>query len=338
MAVDVSIIIVNWNAKHLLPRCIDAVGREAAASGLSCETIVVDNDSSDGSLEMLRTEYPQVTLIETGTNGGMAAGNNVGMKHAAGRMLLLLNSDAFLEPGSLRTMVDAIDAGSRIGLVSPQLLNEDRSIQRSVRGFPTLWRIATEFLYFRKLAPRSSLFNTYYRGDFDHDRPADVDWVMGACMMVSRAAVDEIGLMNEAYFMYAEEIDWQFRMHAARLRIRFEPAAEVVHLGGGSSSRSWGALYPRQVSSIVQYMATCHGYDAARRVQRLISWSMRLRSGVYSIAALIPGTHTARHRDRSRAFAAAGTAVRQLDLAGVADPVIPSWLVKQEARSAPIDR
>ncbi len=338
MAADVSIIIVNWNAQHLLPRCLDAVHREMLASGLSCETIIVDNDSSDGSVALVRREYPWVQVIETGTNGGMAAGNNAGMLAAEGRNLLLLNSDAFLQPGSLNAMVAAIEESADIGMVSPQLLNDDGSVQRSVRGFPTLWRIATEFLYLRKLAPRTRLFNAYYCGSFAHDHSTDVEWVMGACMMVGRDAIDQVGLMNEAYFMYAEEVDWQYRMHEAGLRVRFDPAAEVVHLGGGSSSRSWGTMYPRQVSSIVRFLATCRGHAVARRAQLLISVSMRLRALLYAAGSLVPLHGRAGRWQRSRAFASAGAAVRGIDLEDAAQTSIPDWPVKHQPAPASIDR
>lgn len=338
MAYDVSVIIVNWNARQLLPRCLDAVFAEATRSGLSVETIVVDNDSSDDSVAFIRDAYPAVQVIETGKNGGMAAGNNAGMLAARGDSFLLLNSDAFLQPGSLTSMFDTLRRDSTIGMVSPQLLNEDGSIQRSARGFPTVWRLCTEYLYLRKLGPRTRMFNAFYRGDFAHDCAADMEWVMGACMMVKRELVDSVGLMNEAYFMYSEEIDWQHRMHAAGWRVRFQPAAEVVHIGGGSSSRSWGALYPRQVTSTIRYLATCVSTKTAARAQRWMSMALRLRHAMYAIAARLPIAARDTRAARAAAFAAAGQAVRTLDVHAAAHADIPDWPVKREPRASSIER
>ncbi len=338
MSVDISVIIVNWNAQALLPRCLDAVESEVQRSGLSVETILVDNDSSDDSVALVRRDYPWVTVVETGRNGGMAAGNNAGMLASSGDTLLLLNSDAFLQPGSMQSMHSALAADQRRAMVAPLLRNEDGSLQRSARGFPTLWRLFTELAYLRKIAPRSRIFNAFYRGDFDHSVAADMEWVMGACMLVRRSAVDDIGLLNEAYFMYNEESDWQHRMHCAGWRIRFEPAAEVVHIGGGSSSRSWGSMYPVQVASHVRYFAARSGLPVARRAQRLVSAAMWWRWLVYATLALPGGAAGRRRGDRARAFAAARRAVRELDLLAASTPIVPSWPVKHADDVSPIER
>ncbi|MCW2924684.1 MAG: glycosyl transferase family 2, partial [Thermoleophilia bacterium] len=214
MPVDVSIIVVAWNALDHIDPCLDAAFG-AGSRGVEVEVLVVDNASTDGTAEHVRSTFPGVRVLETGRNGGMAAGNNAGMLAASGRAFLLLNSDAYLEPGAVRTMLERLDAepAGTVAAVAPRLLNEDRSPQRSVRGFPTVWRYATEFLYLRRLAPRSRVTNAFYGAGVDLDRPGRIDWATGACLLVPRDAVDAVGLMDEAYFMYGEEVDWLLRMH-----------------------------------------------------------------------------------------------------------------------------
>jgi GT2 family glycosyltransferase len=329
MGVDVSVIIVNYNAQDLLQECLDSVAAESARSGFSVETIIVDNDSTDRSVAFVREHFPDVRIVETGRNGGMAAGNNVGMLEARGRLFLLLNSDAHLQPGSLDAMVAGLDEGAptgRVGMVGPRLLNADRTLQRSVRGFPSPWRLATEFWYLRRLAPRSRALNALYGGGFAHDRSADVEWVMGACMLVPRACVDDVGLMNEAYFMYSEETEWQHRMHTAGWRIRFCAEAEVVHLGGGTSRRSWGRMYRVQVASHVRCQAVMAGPATARRTRRVLSSALAFRTGLYRALALgAGGRRRAGLRERAAGFAGARAELAALDVADLARVDQPAW-------------
>lgn len=325
MDVDVSVIIVSWNARELLPACLDAVVADAAASHVACEIIVVDNDSSDGSADLVRTRFPSVQVIDAGDNVGMGAGNNIGMSAARGRTMLLLNSDAEPEPGALRHMLDELDSNPRVGMVVPRLQNPDGSLQRSIRGFPSIWRIATEFWYLRKLAPTSRMFNAYYGGGKSHEVTQDIEWAMGACMLVSRAAVDDVGLMNEAYFMYDEETDWMHRLSVAGWRIRFSPDAHVMHLGGGSSSKSWGAMYRVQVCSHVRYMAARHGVTRARRARAVIVSALGFRSIIYRLAALVTGSRRSLMRERATAFSDARRDVAALDLEELSRSNIPEW-------------
>lgn len=327
VSVDVSVVIVSYNARELLGRCLAAV-YGAGGAGVSLETIVVDNESTDGSADWVREHFPQVRVIDAGRNGGMGFGNNVGMLAASGRTMLLLNSDAFLEPGSLRAMLARLDSRPDVGLVGPRLRNEDRSLQRSVRGFPSLWRLATEFFYLRKFAPRSSrVFNGFYGAGFAHDTDAEVEWVMGAVMLVRREAIDDVGLMNEAYFMYDEEVDWQRRMHDAGWKVLFTPVAEVIHLGGGSSRKNWGRMYQVQICSHVRYMALMHGARAGARAKLLMSVALLLRATIYRILGALPGGEA--RRRRSDGFVAARQALSELDLDAVAaERVIPAWAVR----------
>ena len=329
MTPDMSIIIVSYDARDLLAECLDSVAEVAQGDGVSIEAIVVDNASSDGSADYVRAGWPAVRVIDAGRNGGMAAGNNVGMLAATGRSMLLLNSDAHVQPGALRAMLDELESADDIGMVAPRLLNVDRSLQRSIRGFPTPWRLATEFWYVRRLAPRSRLLNGFYGAGFHHDEAVDVEWVMGACMLVSRAAVDRIGLMNEAYFMYSEETEWQHALHAAGLRVRFTPAAEVVHLGGGTSRRNWGLMYRTQVTNHVRVMANTAGVGPARRVRRQIMAALTLRSVLYRVAGRIAGVLPGRDGRgllaRAQGFTDARCALAEADVTQLTVRDVPRW-------------
>lgn len=325
MDVEVSIIIVTYNARDLLPDCLDSVAREVDSCGVLAEVIVVDNDSADDTVEWLQAMHPGVRIVATGLNGGMAAGNNAGMLAARGRTFLLLNSDARLLPGSLRSMLDELWSSPRVGMVGPVLRHPDMTLQRSIRGFPTPWRYATEFWYLRRLAPRSRLLNSFYGAGMSHEISCDVEWLMGACMLVRREAVDEVGLMNEAYFMYGEELEWQWMMHESRWRVRLCADAEVVHLGGGTSRRDWGRMYRIQVANHVRCQAVLDGVARARRTRRIITSGLLMRGIVHRIAAILPAQGRSSRSARAAAFLAARRDVLALDVSSLTVRSCPSW-------------
>ena len=326
MAPDVSVIVVTWNALDLIDPCLDAVLGDGG-EGVDLEVIVVDNASTDDTVNHVRTRYPAVQVVETGRNGGMAAGNNAGMAVATGRSFLLLNSDAYLHAGALRTLLERLDAepAGTVAAVAPRLQNVDGSPQRSVRGFPTVWRYATEFLYLRRLAPRSRAFNAFYGGGVDLDQPQRVDWVTGACLLVPRDAVDAVGVMDEAYFMYGEEVDWLLRMRDAGRRVCWEPRAIATHVGGGSARSSWGTLYQRQLANHVRVMSRREGIRAGRRTRRLLRTSLLARALAWRAAAVaLPGDRAMR-RERATAFAEGARTIAAIDPAATTVPVVPPW-------------
>ncbi len=322
MAPDVSVIVVTWNARDLVDACIERVLGEGGA-GVDLELIVVDNASTDGTAEHVRDTWPTVRVVETGRNGGMAAGNNAGMLDASGRAFLLLNSDCFLHEGALRTMLDRLDAEptGTVAAVAPALENVDGTPQRSVRGFPSTWRYATEFFYVRRIAPRSRMFNAFYGAGVDLDRAQRIEWATGACLLVPRDAVDAVGLMDEAYFMYGEEVDWLRRMSRTGRTVAWEPSAVATHVGGGSARTQWGTLYQRQLANHVRYMARCEGASAARRTRRVLALSLRLRALAWRVV----------RRDRASAFASGARTIGEIDLATIEPAVVPAWPALQRS-------
>jgi GT2 family glycosyltransferase len=262
---DTSAVVVTYNALPWLEQCLESVA--------GVETIVVDNGSTDGTPAFVRERFPDVRVIEQ-ENLGLAAGWNAGMEAASGRYFLILNADAWLTPGSLERLVAFADEHPEAAIVGPRLLNLDGSLQRSVRAFPTLWRLATEYFFLRKLAPRSQLLNGFYAGGFAHDEVREADFVMGACMLVRGEAVDEVGPLDPTFFLFSEETDWSYRFRQAGWRTLFFPGAECVHVGGASHG---GRLLRENVRGHLRFLAKHRGVPYAERARRLLRAALALR-------------------------------------------------------------
>jgi N-acetylglucosaminyl-diphospho-decaprenol L-rhamnosyltransferase len=266
---DVSVIVVTLNAMPYIDQCLSSVRGH--------ETVVVDHGSTDGTLELVRERFPEVKVIEQ-ENLGLAAGWNRGLAESSGDWFLILNADAWMCEGAVEQLTVFGDAHPEAAVVGPRLRYPDGRLQRSVRGFPTLWRLATEYLGLRKLAPRSRLFNAFYANGFEHDEPREAEFVMGSCMLVRRAAVDQVGPVDEGYFLFSEETDWCYRFWQAGWKVYFFPGAEAFHvLGAGHGGR----LFREQVRGHVRFMAKHHGLRAAERARRLLRASLVLRGLVF---------------------------------------------------------
>jgi GT2 family glycosyltransferase len=266
---DASVVVVTHNALPWVERCLDSVRGE--------EVIVVDNGSSDGSVEVVREAMPEAIVVEQG-NVGLAAGWNRGMEEATGRYFLILNSDAWLAEGALRRLVAFADEHAEAAIVGPRLLNPDGTLQRSVRGFPTLWRLATEYLFLRKLAPRSRALNAFYAAGFEHDEVREADFLMGACMLVRREAVEQVGPLDDAFFLFSEETDWAYRFRQAGWKVLFFPGAECVHVGGASHG---GRLFRENVRGHLRFLAKHRGDRYAERARRLLRAATLLRGVLF---------------------------------------------------------
>ena len=266
MREDVSVVVVTYDAMPWVEQCLESVR--------GYETIVVDHGSTDGTLDLVRSKFPEARVIEQ-ENVGMGGGNNAGMRAAGGRYFLLLNSDAWLLGDAAERLAEFADERPGAAVVGPRLQNQDGSLQRSVRGFPTLWRLATEYLFLRKLAPRSQLLNGFYGAGFEHDEPREAEWLYGPCLLVRREAADSVGLFDESFFMFSEETDWCYRFRAAGWEVWFDPAAEVVHVGGASHG---GELFHENLRGHLRFLAKHRGMREAERARRLLMWSLRVRA------------------------------------------------------------
>lgn len=253
---DLSIVIVSWNVCDLLRQCLSSI--RVARSSLGVEVIVVDNVSTDGSVEMVRAEFPHVHLISNTENRGFPAANNQGIAVAQGRYVLLLNPDTEVVGDGLATMVAYADAHPGVGVVGPQLLSADGSVQSSRRRFPTLAAAFFESTWLQPHAPKGMLAR-YYVEDQPDDAILDVDWVKGAALMARREAIRQVGPMDEGYFMYSEELDWCRRFREADWRVVYLPTAQIVHHEGKSSEQVVPARHIHFQSSKVRYFRKYHG-------------------------------------------------------------------------------
>lgn len=230
---DVSVVVVSFNTRDLLRECLQTLAREAG--GVRYEAIVVDNASRDGSADMVAAEFPDAQLVRSAVNLGFAAANNRGFALARGRYVVLLNSDAFVQPGALPRSVERMDADPRVGLAGGRLVGRDGSWQPAARMFPS---VLTDLLTLSGLAaryPRSRFFGRFDRTWADPLEAAEVDWVPGAYAIVRRAVLEEVGRFDERFFLYYEEVDLCRRIKAAGHTIWYWPDIVVVHLGGESS-------------------------------------------------------------------------------------------------------
>jgi GT2 family glycosyltransferase len=208
----------------------------------------------------------------------MGGGNNAGMRVATGRYFFLLNSDAWVVGDGLAKLVAYAEAHPDAAVIGPRLLNPDGTLQRSVRAEPTVWRLATEYLYIRKLNSRSPRLNPLYVGGFDHNVEVEADWLYGPALLVRREAVDQVGMFDEDFFMFSEEVDWMARFRHAGWKVLFYPGAEVVHVGGASHG---GQMYVENLRGQLRFAAKHHGPRAAERTRRLLLVSLRFRSALF---------------------------------------------------------
>jgi len=237
---DLSIVIISWNVGELLRCCLDSIQESLKGEkgkGLLVETIVFDNGSADGSADMVGEGFPGVHLMESEVNLGFTKGNNLALSQSEGRYILLLNPDTEVVGDALGTMVAYMESHPRVGALGPQLLNPDGTTQSSRRRFPTL---VTAFLESTVLQPwfqRSRILKRYYLLDRPDDETQPVDWVVGAALLIRRQALQQVGPLDEEFFMYSEELEWCYRLKAQGWEAVYLPTAQVVHQEGRSSEQ-----------------------------------------------------------------------------------------------------
>jgi N-acetylglucosaminyl-diphospho-decaprenol L-rhamnosyltransferase len=230
---DLSIAVVSWNTRDLLDQCLQSVLH--TTEGIQAETIVVDNASTDGSADMVRGAYPQVRLIENAENVGFARANNQAFGASVGRHFVLLNPDTVCLPNALPALVTFLDQHLKAGAVGPLVLNADKTLQYSWARFPTFWSEVRGKLD-RRLRPSGAQPMT--DDETRANGPFRADWIGGCCLMIKRNAIEQVGLLDESFFMYTEETDWCCRLHKAGWEVWVDPRAEIVHIGGQSSAKS----------------------------------------------------------------------------------------------------
>jgi GT2 family glycosyltransferase len=248
---DLSIIIVNWNTREYLKNCLLSI--LAGAGQIDYCVYVVDNGSSDGSAEMVRKEFPTVCLIENGENRGFAAANNQALKQAGSRYVLLLNSDTAVQPGAPARLVKFMDEHPEAAACGPLLLNEDGSVQHAARRFPTF----AFALYGKTVLGRLNLFKRAYlrvkMDDADFNKTMEVDQPSGAALMLRSSVLEKVGLLDERFFIFFEEVDLCRRIKNARHKIYIYPEARIRHYGGGSRRKNRAQVMMINANSMLRY-------------------------------------------------------------------------------------
>ena len=279
---DISIIIVSWNVREHLRACLASLPPHD--SGV--EIFVVDAASADGTPEMVRTDFPAVQLIASDENLGYSRGNNLALRQAHGRYAFILNPDTVLVDAALARMRAYLDANPRVGVLGPQLVLADQTVQPSRRRFPNLATALFESTWLQPLAPRGMLAR-YYAVDLPLDRPVEVDWLVGAALLVRREVWQQVGQLDEGFFMYSEELDWQRRIKGAGWKIVYFPQAQVQHFEAQSSGQAPAATHIRFNSSKVRYFRKYHGTAAAEALRWYLLGQFALQLGLEWLKGLV---------------------------------------------------
>lgn len=265
---DLSVVVVSWNTRDLLIPCLAAIGPGAAP--YTVETILVDNASSDGSVEMVRERFPEVRVIANAENRGFTRANNQALAIARGRFLLLLNPDTEARPGSLATLARYLEEHSEVGACGPRLIFPDGRLQPNGRRLPSFWREFLAASGLRRLNP-AAFESRLEWGRKDFSRTVEVEEVSGACLMTRREVVEQVGTLDERLFMFYEEIDWCARMKAAGWKIAYVAEAEVVHHMAQSVNKAGFAVFRSFYESQYRYYRK-HASPPVWIGMRLVSW------------------------------------------------------------------
>jgi GT2 family glycosyltransferase len=280
----ISVIIVSWNAREYLMQCLDSISSEAYQFPI--EIIVVENASSDGSAEAVADRFPQVRLIRSPTNLGFAKANNIGIKASLGRYICLINSDVKVLPDCLTRLVDYCEQHPEAGMAGPRIFGGDGKLQRSCRGFPSVWNMLCRALALDSFFSKSRLFTGYSLRSWSQDCLRPVDILTGCFWLIRKDALPRVGLLDESFFMYGEDMDWCRRFWQCGWQVVFVPAAEAIHYGGASSSNAPLRFYIEMLRADLQYWQKHHSSPAVTCYFALTCLHLLLRLAGYSAAFL----------------------------------------------------
>ena len=275
---DLSIIIVNWNTRDLLRDCLTSI--YSSEGDFALETVVVDNRSHDGSCAMVRDKFPQIHLTESEINGGYAYANNLGLRQFYARYYLLLNPDTVLPPDALRRMIEFMDTHPEVGMVGPKLIMADGTLDMACRrSFPTPENSFYKLFGLSRLFPNSKRFGQYNLTYLDPDETAEVDSVVGAFMMVRSEVVDQVGGLDEEYFMYAEDLDWALRAKKVGWKVCYFPEVTVLHYKRQASEQNRAKAHYEFWRAMYIFYRKHHAQDTPLWVHYLVLGGLALRGG-----------------------------------------------------------
>jgi len=285
---DIAVIIVNWNAREDLRRCLESLYADPLPH-VSYDVWVVDNASDDGSAGMVASKFPQVNLLINADNAGFSKANNQAIARTNSRYVFLLNSDAFIHAGALDQLVAYADAHPKAGIVGPRVLNPGGTLQFSCRRFPSLGAGFFRNTYLGRLFPHNKFARDYLMVDFDHAQDSAVDWVSGCAMLIRRGLIEQIGALDEQFYMYCEDVDLCQRAWEGGWEVVYAPEAVVTHAIGRSSDKNADRM-------IIEFHRSWYAYDRKRHPQA----SLLRRVAVYSGLWLRAAVRIARRRAAAR--------------------------------------
>jgi len=298
VGVKLSIVIVSWNVRQHLLRCLASLFQHAPRCAF--EVVVADNASSDGTVDAVREAFPEVTVSSNATNRGFAAANNQGIARSTGEYVLLLNPDTILHPGSLDSLIDFLEEHDDVGACGPKLLNPDGTLQPSVKAFPTfrgaLHRY-TAWKYARLFRPHGRRWRAR---DFDYTTTANVDQLMGAALVLRREALGTSAALDERFFMYFEEVDLCYRIKHAGWRIVYLPEAVVTHIGGSSSRQMPLKARLMALTSLRHFFRKHRGRWATFLFQLVFEPALLLRFGIQAVSTAVKRGFAVLRTDRAR--------------------------------------
>ena len=298
---DVSIIIVSWNTRNILRNCLQSIYEHAGK--IDFEVIVIDNASTDSSSEMVRNDFKNAILIENSQNCGFAAATNQGITKAGGRYVLLLNSDTVILDNAISKVIAVADTNPDAAVIGCRVLNPDYTLQPTCFMFPSILNLLLSSTYLYKLFPRSRFFGRERMTWWDRNDTREVEVVTGCFMLVRKEAIEQVGVLDERFFMYAEETDWCYRFHKNKWRIIFTPDAQVIHLGGQSSQRIRSQMYLQLRGSILLFFRKHRSLPVYASACLLVAMFFALRVPYWLIWAVFSSNGRTDYFERAKTLA-----------------------------------
>lgn len=279
--IDLTISIVNWNTKNYLKQCLQSIIEKIV--DIAYEIIVVDNNSEDGSVDMVQSNFPEIKLIRNNTNFGFAKASNQAYKISSGKYILLLNPDIEIVNSAVQGMIDFMESNPRVGALGPKLITSNGNLDPSCRNIPNFFTDFVESSFLDILFPKSKFFNYLKMGNWNHNQIREVEQLKGACILFRREALEKSGFMDEQFFMYYEEVDLCYRIKKTGCKIYFLPRVEVIHHGGGSAKQIESEAIYQRLKSKIKFFRKHYGNKA----KVILKLNLIIRTFlIYTIGAL----------------------------------------------------
>src|SRR5580658_6451953 len=305
--VDISVVIVGWNAKHYLELCLESLAK--APPRRSMEVLVVDNASTDGSAEMIEAKFPWVKLIKSSENLGFSKGNNVAIRQCQGQYIALVNPDVIVFPGCLDSLADFLDQNPKVGDVGPRVFNPDMSQQSTCRRFPTLWNNLCSATQLESIFKGRRFFAGEHMFYFAYDRTLPVDVIVGCFSMIRRETFEEVGLLDEDLFMYGDDVDWCRRARNAGWEVVFYPEAHAIHDRGKTTAPFPVHFAVAQQRSVIHYWKKHHSFFGVLGIRSIMLFHHLLQ---YTFAVLSGLARSQRRAKSEVAKQVSGACLREL--------------------------